>query len=568
MNIKSKEKTENSNVELIIGIGAEELNAALNDAYRKNRNNIAVPGFRKGKAPRKIIERMYGSSVFYNDALDILAPSIIEHVVKESDLKIVGYPQITDADIKENEAGADLTIRVAVYPEVTLGEYKGLSAVKPAVEVSDTEIESEIAGIRLRNARIEKADRPAINRDIVLIDYEGFLDGEPFEGGKGEDYELELGSNSFIPGFEEKIQGMTVGEERDLDLVFPENYTESLAGKAVVFKVRLNEVREKILPELDDEFAKDVSEFDTLGEYRASIGDAILKIKQSDADIAFENALIEKIVADMEAEVPDAMVDEQLQYAMNNFISQTSSQGIDPGSYLKMINETYDSFTGKMRESSLRQVRGMLALEKIAELENIEISDEDIEEEYKTMADNYGMEIDDMKDSTSDSVVIREIKLRRAAKIITDNAKPEAPPQEPEADISEIIDAEVEAESEAEAEVEAEVEAEKPKKASTRKPAERKPKVETVPDQDETSKDDAAAESPAKPGARKTAAKKTAAGASLTDADLQGGNEPDADEGAGSNAVTITGAGAEADSKAEIKTEIKKTRKTKGVTEK
>ena len=475
MNIKSSEKKEKNVVDLIVEVNPEEFDSAIDEAFKKNKNSIAVPGFRKGKAPRKIIERMYGASVFYNDALDVIAPKAIAFVAVESDLKIVGFPQVTDVDIKEEDGGLDLTVSVAVYPEVTLGEYKGLSAVKPAVVVADSEIDSEIAGIRLRNARIEKADRPAINNDTVIIDYEGFLDGVPFDGGKGENHELELGSNTFIPGFEEKIQGMSVGEERDIDLVFPENYTEELAGKPVVFKVKMIEVREKILPDLDDEFAKDVSEFDTLEEYKQSIRDGIIKIRQSDADAAFENALVEKIIDSMEADVPDAMIDEQLQSALNNFVNQTSAYGMDPNMYLQMMNETPDSFRDKMRVSSEKQVRGMLALEKIAELENVSVSEEDIENEYNSLVERYGMELDQVKENMSEDVVVREIKLKHAAKIVTDNATAEEPPEQDEAD-----DSEEPGESGTGEISSAPVTAEKAKKTAAKKPASQKTKQNAV----------------------------------------------------------------------------------------
>ena len=434
MLIKSSEKKEKNIVEVIVEVDAEEFLTAVNEAFRKNRNQIAVPGFRKGKAPRKIIERMYGASVFHEEALDLILPSVLSHAVKESDLNLVGYPSITKVDIKEAEAGADVTIELSVYPEVNVGEYKGITAIKPVYDVSDAEIDSEIAGIRLRNARMETADRPAINDDTTVIDFEGFVDGEPFEGGKGEDQELVLGSGAFIPGFEEKMHGMVVGEERDIDLVFPENYVENLAGKPVVFKVKLKELREKILPDLDDEFAKDVSEFDTLEEYRASIRERLLESKEAQADAAFENALIEKVIDSMDADVPEVMVDQQLETALENFSSEVSSYGMDPGTYLQMMNTTPEAFRANMRKTSEKQVRVILALERIAELEGIEASDEDVENEYASAAERYGMEPDDLKESVEADKIKREVRLRNAIKLIKDNATAENPP---ETDISE-----------------------------------------------------------------------------------------------------------------------------------
>ena len=431
MNIKSSEKKENSLAEIIIEVGAEELESAIGKAYVKNRNRIAVPGFRKGKAPRKIIEKMYGESVFHSDALDALIPDALKALADGTDLKIVGYPQVTDADFAEGNKGVDITITATLYPEITLGEYKGLSAVKPAAEVADEEIDSEIAGMRLRNASIEKTDRPAINGDTAIIDFEGFLDGEPFENGSGNNFELKLGSNTFIPGFEEKMHGMSVGEERDLDLVFPDNYAGHLAGKAVVFKVKLLELKEEILPDLDDEFAKDVSEFDTLEEYRADIRDKLMKARESEADIAFENALMDKVVESFEADLPASMVEEQMDIGMNNFATQVSGYGMDPSSYLQMMNTTPDVFRENMRKSSEKQVKIMLALEKIAELENIEVSAEEIEKEYEEGAKRYSMEVDKLKESVSESMITRDIKIRLAARVVTENAIAEDPPEEP-----------------------------------------------------------------------------------------------------------------------------------------
>ena len=432
MIIKSSEKKEKNNVGLIIGVSAEEFDSAIGEAYRKNRNSISVPGFRKGKAPRKIIERMYGPSIFHSDAFDALVPSVVRFIADESGLDIVGFPRATDVKVDDETGTVEFMFDASVYPEVTIGEYKGLSAVRPQVPVPDSEIDGEIAGVRLRNARIEKADRPACVGDTAVIDYEGFIDGEPFEGGKGENYELELGSDSFIAGFEDKINGMVAGEERDLDLMFPVDYAEPLAGKDVIFKVKLHEVREKILPDPDDEFAKDVSEFDTFDEYKDSIRQRLSKLKQVEADAAFESALLEKIVESMEADVPDVMIEEQMDHAMNNFARQISAYGMDPDAYLQMMGTTPGAFREKSRESSARQVRVTLALEKIAELEGVEVSDEDIENEYIEAAGEAGMEVDKLKESVSLDAVKSEIKLKRAVRIVRESAIVLDPPPEDE----------------------------------------------------------------------------------------------------------------------------------------
>jgi len=435
LNIKSSEKKEKNEVEIVVEVSAEEFDSAINDAFRKNRNSISVPGFRKGKAPRKIIERMYGVSVFHSDALDIIMPKVLSFAIEESKLNLVGFPQVKDLDIKEGEGGLDVTLSVSEYPEVKLGEYKGISAVKHPADIPDSAIDSEIAGIRLRNARYEKTERPAVMGDIAVIDYEGFVDGEAFEGGKGEDYELELGSKSFIPGFEEKIQGMTVGKERDLDLVFPDEYAEHLAGKPVVFKVKLKELREKILPDLDDEFAKDVSEFDTLEEYKASIRENLAKARQETVDASFENALLEKVIETLEADIPDVMIEEQIDNSMNNYAEQLAAYGMDAATYLKMTNTTPETLRESMRASSEKQVKVMLALEKIAELEGVEVSEEDIENEYKEAAERYAMEIEKLKEAINQDAIIREVKFRRAAKIVTENGIAEDPPPDDEPEI-------------------------------------------------------------------------------------------------------------------------------------
>jgi len=412
------------------------LDSAVNKVYIKNKNRIAVPGFRKGKAPRKIIERMYGVEIFLSDALDDIVPDVMEFSLKATDLDVVGYPKVSDVELKDNNSYVEFTMIVALRPDVVIKEYKGLKAAKPAIDVSDDEIDAEIASVRKRNARIEKADRPAAKGDVAIIDFEGFVDDVAFEGGKGENYELELGSGQFIPGFEDKVEGMTVGEQKDLDLVFPEKYKEELAGKPVIFKVKLNELKEKILPDLDDEFAKDVSEFDTLEEYKADIKEGMLKTRQQDIDETFENLLMEQIVGSMEAEIPDAMIDEQVNLQMNNLNRQISAYGMQPEQYIKMMGLSPEQFKLRMRESSERQVKISLALQKISELEGLEITDDEIEEEYKDAADKYKTEIDKLKESVPKEDIMRDLKLRKAAKFVVDNAIAEefteSDPEDPE----------------------------------------------------------------------------------------------------------------------------------------
>ena len=482
MNFKGCEKREGNIAEISVVIGSEEFDASVNEAYKKSKNQIAVPGFRKGKAPRKIIESMYGKGVFYNDALEEMVPSACAFGMKESNLRLVGYPSVSDVNVAEDKS-VDIVFTAAIYPEVKIGEYKGLSAEKPEAVVENAAIDSELAAVQLRNARIETANRPAIGGDTTVIDFEGFIDGVAFEGGKGEDFELVLGSNTFIPGFEEKMNGMTVGEERDLDLVFPENYKEDLAGKPVVFKVKLKELSEKILPELDDEFAKDVSEFDTLDEYKNSIKENLLKTKTAEADNAFENALMDKLIETLECEIPAPMLEEHIDNSMNNFAAQMNSYGMDIDMYLKMMNTTPEVFRESMRDTSEKQLKVMLSLEKIAELEGIEISDEDIDASYAEAAEKYGVEVEIVKDSMSKEAVTSDLKLQKAAKIITETGVVAVPaPIEP-----------------------------KPKKAPAKKTAEKKDsaaeKTDAAPVKKTTAKK-AATGTAAKSDAPKPAAKK------------------------------------------------------------
>ena len=425
MKLNKSEKKENNEVELVIEIEAEELDAAVNKVFVKNRKHIAVPGFRKGKAPRKMIERLYGAEVFLSDALEDMMPEVLRYAIKETDLNVVGYPKVSDVDLKDENKAAVVTLIAALYPDVKVGEYKGLSAPKMKVEILDTEVDQEIEATRARNARIEKTDRPAQNGDIAVINFEGFVDNVAFEGGKGENHELELGSGQFIPGFEEKVEGMKEGEERDIDLVFPEEYQEDLAGKAVVFKVKLNEVKEKILPDLDDEFAKDVSEFDTLKEYKADIKAKMLEARQKEVDETFEGILLDKVVETLEADVPEAMIEERTDNAMQNMSRQMAQYGMQPDQYLQMMGMTPEMYKERLRESSEKQVKLGLALEKIAELENIEVSDKELEDEYNEASERFGMEVEKIKESAPAEDIINDLRVRKAIKLVVENAKAE-----------------------------------------------------------------------------------------------------------------------------------------------
>jgi len=430
LNLKKCEKTEKCEAEIVIEVNPEEFQSAISKVYIKNRSRISVPGFRKGKAPRKIIEKMYGESIFHTDALEMLVPDVLKCANDESELKFFGQPQIKDIDIRSDNSGVDFILTASHYPEVTIGEYKGLPAAKPDVEVSDSEIEGEMDTIRDRNSRIEKVDRPVADGDIAVIDFEGFMDGAPFEGGEGKAYSLTIGSGKFIPGFEEKLIGMSPGEERELELMFPDEYEESLAGKPVLFKVKLNEVKEKILPDLDDEFVKDVSEFDTLDEYKEDIRNRLTTAKQANTSEEFENELLGKIVDSMEVDLPNFLVESQMDKSVNSFERQVTSYGMSPADYLKNMNVTPEVFRESTRADSEYQVKISLALDKIAELEGVVVSSEEIEDEYKKIAENLRVEIEKIKETVAEEIVIDDIKRRHALDIVLSNAVEENPESE------------------------------------------------------------------------------------------------------------------------------------------
>lgn len=427
LNVSTCEIKDAKTAELAVVVSAEEFDKALDEAYRKNKNQITVPGFRKGKAPRKIIEAMYGASVFYNDALEAILPAVCSHGVSESKLKTVGYPKILDMNINDDKS-AIIKYSVELYPEIHLEKYKGLTAVKLPVQVEEGSIDSEIAAVRLRNARIQTVSRPAINGDNVVIDFEGLVDGAPFEGGKGENYELVLGSNTFIPGFEEKINGMTAGDERSLDLTFPEDYhKKELAGKPVVFKVKLKEVKEKILPELDDEFAKDVSEFDTLEEYRESIRQKLMTAKKEESDKAFEEAVLGKLADSYECDLPEVMIENYISNQMEGLKQQLAQYGMELDMYLNLLGTNAEDYRANMRPNAVRQIKTTLALEKIAELEKLEPAEDEIEAYYEEMASRYGVDIKVAKESIPIESVKDELNLRAASKFVCDNAVAEEP---------------------------------------------------------------------------------------------------------------------------------------------
>ena len=427
MSVKSCEKVEKSQVALTIEVSAPEFEAAIEKAYQKMRKKINVQGFRPGKAPRKIIEGMYGVEVFFEEAINIAFPDAYEAAVKEQDLRVVGYPEVEMVGECTRE-GFTFKATVPVYPEVTLGQYKGLSAEKDEVKVTAADVNERLKELADRNTRLVSVDRAAKEGDTAVIDFEGFLDGKPFDGGKGENHSLELGSHSFVPGFEEQVVGMKAGEEKDIDITFPEDYHADLAGKAVVFKVKVNEVKEKEVPAMDDEFAKDVSEFDTLKDLKADLKKKITEERQKAADQAFEDALMEQVAANITAEIPDAMVEGQARQYLDNFKMQIAQQGIPYDQYMKMTGMDEAKLLEDAKEPAMRQVRMDLALAAIIKEENLEATDEEAEAEMQKMADQYGMDLETVKKYLQVEQVKDQVITRKAVAIVVDSAtavKPE-----------------------------------------------------------------------------------------------------------------------------------------------
>ena len=457
MTVKSCEKLEKSRVALTIETSAEEFEAAVNKAYLKMRGKINVPGFRVGKAPRKIIEKMYGAEVFYEEAVNIILPDAYEAAVKEQELDVVGYPEVELESCTKD--GVVFKCTVAVYPEVKLGQYKGLEAPKAEVKVAAADVNARLKEMADRNSRLVSVDRAVKKGDTADIDFEGFDNGVAFDGGKGENFDLEIGSGSFVPGFEEQLIGMKAGEEKDIDITFPENYTPELAGKPVVFHVKVNEVKVKEVPALDDEFAKDVSEFDTLKELKADIKKKLTAERTESAQRAFEDVLMAKVAEGVEADVPHEMVDLQAEQMAEGFKQQLAAQGIPFDQYLKMTNTTEADFKSQAYGPAEQQVKMDLAISAIVKAENLEATDDEVEAEMKKVADRYGMDLDTVKKYLRPEEVKEQVIREKVIKLVADNAVAVAP-------------AEALAEEETEAET---AEEKKPaKKAAAKKPAAKK----------------------------------------------------------------------------------------------
>ena len=420
MNVKSTEKAAGK-ATIVIEVEKAEFDAALTKAYNKARKDIFVPGFRKGKAPRKMVEKMYGAQVFYEDAIEESYPAAYEAALKEAGIEPVAYPQLEIQEVGEN--GYTFKALVTVKPETSIKDYLGLEVSKPEVNITDEDIQGELKPYIDRASRLVSVERPAQNGDVAVIDFEGFRDGVPFDGGKGEGYSLELGSNTFVPGFEDQVVGMSAGEEKDLDITFPENYTPELAGAAVVFKVKVNEVKERQLPTVDDEFAKDVSEFDTLEAFKQDLAEKLKTRREKQAENDFENAVIDALLEKLECEVPEAMVDYRADKMMDDYAMRLQSQGIPFDDYLKMTGMSRDLLRAQAKTSAERSVRTGLALDAVAAAENIQISDEDVEAEIARLAKEYNLSEEQVRSTISVEDMKKDLANQKALELVKNAVK-------------------------------------------------------------------------------------------------------------------------------------------------
>ena len=424
MSLKETKKIDTNRHQLEITVDGEKFREAIAEAYKRNGKKINVPGFRKGKAPLHLIEKYYGTEIFFEDALNLLYNDLVEDAIKDSGLKVINDKMDFEMVSISKEDGVDFKVSVTTYPEIEIGEYKGLKAEKTAVKVTPEEVEAEVNAMAERNARmVSVEDRAAQNGDTVIIDFEGFTDGVAFEGGKGEGHSLTLGSGQFIPGFEDQIVGKNIGDEFDVNVTFPEDYgAKELAGKEAVFKVKLHEIKVRELPTIDDEFAKDVSEFDTLDALKADLEKKALERKTKAADEAVENALVQQVVDGIKGEIPEAMFENRLEQLTEDFAYRLQSQGLNLETYLKYTNSNIDEFKKSFRPQAESQVKFRLALEKIAELENITPSEEELEAEYAKLAESYGVEADKVKSVIPAEEISKDLAVGKAIDLVKENA--------------------------------------------------------------------------------------------------------------------------------------------------
>ena len=428
MNVKNIEKKGNE-ATIVVEIDKELMESGVNKAYMKARKNIMIPGFRKGKAPRKVIEGMYGAHVFYEDGLEEIFPEVYEFAVVKQDVNAIGRPNLTDMDISD-EGIVTITLTTELYPEVTLGDYKGLEVEKAEAVVTDAQVQAELDRMAQNVASTETVERAAEMGDTANIDFEGFDNGVAFAGGKGENHDLKLGSNSFVPGFEEQIVGMSAGEEKDIDITFPEDYHAELAGKAVVFHVKVNKVTATNVPAQDDEFAKDVSEFETLEQLKEDIRAKALENAQKQIDSAFEQACIDKAAENTTVEMPKALIEAELDNQMERFGYQLQMSGYSMEAYAKMMGGDVNTMRNAFRPAAEKQAKANVTLNKIIEAESITVEEQEIDAEYENLAKQYELELDKVKSMVPADELKNSLQTRKAIKVIVDSAVAVAPKTE------------------------------------------------------------------------------------------------------------------------------------------
>lgn len=423
MALKSSNKVDTNTYEIEVTVAPEVFADACKSAYMKQRKSIQLPGFRKGKATQGMIEKVYGVGAFYEEALEIVYPKAVSEAIEEAGLRTVDQPFDLDVPVMSKAEGVEMKMKVTVYPEVKLGDYKGLTATMLPTEATDEDVDAELENMRDRNSRLVSVDdREAQMGDTAEIDFEGFVDGVAFDGGKGENYPLELGSGSFIPGFEEQVAGHKIDEEFDVNVTFPEEYAAELAGKDAVFKCKIHEIKTKEMPELDDEFVKDVSEFDTLDELKADIKKGLSEKKEADAKADFENQLIEQVVENMECEIPECMFESRTNEMVQDYSYRLQMQGIDLNTYLSYMGQDMDTFKKTFREGAENQVKASIALEAIVAAEKIEVTDEEIDAEVAKLAEQYKMEADQIKSAVPADQLASDIKTRKALDLVVESA--------------------------------------------------------------------------------------------------------------------------------------------------
>lgn len=424
MALKSSNKVDTNIYEIEVTVDSEAFKKACTQAYLKQRNKIQLPGFRKGKAPQAMIEKMYGEEMFYEDALDIVYPAAVSAAIDEAGLEAVDAPFDLDVPVIGKDTGVEMKMKVTVYPEVKLGDYKGLKVKKNDTEVTDEEVENELHSLQERNSRLVVADdRAAQNGDTVSLDFEGFVDGVAFDGGKGENYPLELGTGSFIPGFEDQVCGHKIDEDFDVNVTFPEDYAEELAGKEAVFKCKIHEIKAKELPELDDDFAQSVSEdLNTIDELKADIKKQLAEKKEKDSKEKLENDLLEQVCTNMQVEIPDCMIESRQNDMLRDYEYRLQAQGLDLDTYLKYMGQDRDSFKETFKEAAEKQVKVSIALRAVIEAEKIEATDEEIDSEAEKIGKQYSMDAEQVKKILSADQLSQDVKRNKAVDLIVSSA--------------------------------------------------------------------------------------------------------------------------------------------------